>query len=330
MKVKRLMQPFKNILYVAEATDAQGAALARAVSLSENNQADLTVLGVVPEFAAYFGIANGPTSEELQTHMVAQRREQLQTLIAPYRERLEIKLEVRVGKTFLEAIRMVMRGQHDLLMKQTEEPGFIERMFGSDDMHLLRKCPCPVWLMQPHEKANYACIVAAVDFDFDLPGVVDNRDASLNQTIVDLSGALALSDFAALNFVHVWDAPGEMTVRSWASKPDEAADSYVDGLRSHHENALNHLRGQVKDRLGEVAFNHLSPRFHLLRGAAAKVIPDTARRLQADLVVMGTVARSGIAGLVIGNTAESILSQLHCSVLAVKPDGFVSPVKTSV
>ena len=50
-------------------------------------------------------------------------------------------------------------------------------------------------------------------------------------------------------------------------------------------------------------------------------------RLQADLVVMGTVARTGISGLLIGNTAEAILEQVQCSVLAVKPHGFVSPVR---
>ena len=46
-----------------------------------------------------------------------------------------------------------------------------------------------------------------------------------------------------------------------------------------------------------------------------------------DLVVMGTVARSGIAGMLIGNTAERVLRKLPCSVLAVKPEGFTSPVR---
>jgi nucleotide-binding universal stress UspA family protein len=184
-------------------------------------------------------------------------------------------------------------------------------------------------LTQPHDKENYACILAAVDFELDMPDAPDDLEQKLNQKIVDVSGALALSDFAGLNFVHVWDAPGEMMVRSWASKPNEAADAYVDGQRSRHGDALDRFRGQVKDRLGGVAYDHLLPRFHILRGAASKVIPETARRLQADLVVMGTVARTGIVGVVIGNTAESILSQLHCSVLALKPDGFVSPVKLS-
>lgn len=48
--------------------------------------------------------------------------------------------------------------------------------------------------------------------------------------------------------------------------------------------------------------------------------------LNGAILVMGTVGRTGIPGLVIGNTAEAILNQVHCSILAVKPPDFVSPV----
>jgi nucleotide-binding universal stress UspA family protein len=43
---------------------------------------------------------------------------------------------------------------------------------------------------------------------------------------------------------------------------------------------------------------------------------------------MGTVARTSIPGFFIGNTAEAILEQIDCSVLAVKPDGFETPVSS--
>jgi nucleotide-binding universal stress UspA family protein len=56
------------------------------------------------------------------------------------------------------------------------------------------------------------------------------------------------------------------------------------------------------------------------------LIPRVAERVRIDLIVMETVSRAGIAGLLIGNTAEKILHQVDCSVLTVKPDGFVSPV----
>jgi len=42
---------------------------------------------------------------------------------------------------------------------------------------------------------------------------------------------------------------------------------------------------------------------------------------------MGTLSRTGISGLLIGNTAEKVLRQVDCSVLIVKPDGFITPVK---
>ncbi|HNA21902.1 MAG TPA: universal stress protein, partial [Agitococcus sp.] len=57
-----------------------------------------------------------------------------------------------------------------------------------------------------------------------------------------------------------------------------------------------------------------------------KLIPALSHNLAIDLVVMGSVARTGIAGLIIGNTAETILEQLQCSVLVLKPQGFISPV----
>ena len=71
---------------------------------------------------------------------------------------------------------------------------------------------------------------------------------------------------------------------------------------------------------------HLQHRIHLVKGEAALVIPKLAHEKQVDLIVMGTVCRTGIAGFFIGNTAEKILQDVDCSVLTVKPEGFVSPV----
>jgi universal stress protein E len=321
------MKQFKNILYVCEGSVVLAPALARAVSLAENNQADLMVIDVVPDITAGIGMPpGGPTPTELHSAMVNERRAELESLVEPYKQRLTIQIDVRVGTLFLEVIRAVLRNQIDLLIKPAENPGYIERLFGSNDMHLLRKCPCPVWLTRPDEKSNYACILAAVDFDLDTS---DTADQGLNQQILELSSSLALSDFAALHLANVWDAPAEMKVRSWANNPDETAKTYVEGERSCHERALNHLGNRLRDQIGKDAYDHLSPQFHLRRGTAATVIPEIAKQLQADLVVMGTVARTGIAGLLIGNTAEAILEQLQCSVLAVKPPGFVSPVKLS-
>ena len=77
---------------------------------------------------------------------------------------------------------------------------------------------------------------------------------------------------------------------------------------------------------GDDYANYLKPKLHIIQGEAKTEIPALVKSLGAELVVMGTVARSGVPGLLIGNTAESILNQLECSVLALKPEGFKSPV----
>ena len=46
-----------------------------------------------------------------------------------------------------------------------------------------------------------------------------------------------------------------------------------------------------------------------------------------DLIVMGTIVHSGVEGLLLGSTAEKVLGEAEVSVLAVKPEGFVSPIK---
>ena len=67
----------------------------------------------------------------------------------------------------------------------------------------------------------------------------------------------------------------------------------------------------------------------LLQGPAHKVIPRHVKRTEASMLVMGSVARMGILGLLVGNTAEQILEQVDCSVLVLKPEGFVSPISAA-
>jgi universal stress protein E len=65
---------------------------------------------------------------------------------------------------------------------------------------------------------------------------------------------------------------------------------------------------------------------HLPKGDAVQAITELVKTLGVDLLLMGTVCRTGIPGFIIGNTAEQVLGAVECSTLTVKPEGFVSPV----
>ncbi len=65
---------------------------------------------------------------------------------------------------------------------------------------------------------------------------------------------------------------------------------------------------------------------HVVDGPADEAILKAIDDFHIDLVVLGTAARSGLSSLVLGNTAERLISHMKCSVIAVKPLDFVSPI----
>ena len=322
------MKRFKDILCVVEPGEACKPALERALTLAEHNQANLTVVGVIERITAGIGMPEGgPISAELQHAMVAAQAQGLGTLVDPYRKRFQIQTKVLEGTPFLEVIREVLRKGHDLVIKIPETRDWLDRLFGSDDMHLLRKCPCPVWLIKPGAPKAYRRILAAVDVDDAYPPAELKSRRALNQLILELASSLALSDFAELHIVHAWEAIGESAMRgAFMSTPEEKIIAYVEQVRREHAASLDGLMREVTSNLGQDALDYLKPHSHLVKGWARKEIPALAKRIAADLVVMGTVARTGVPGFVMGNTAETILSQIDCSVLAIKPPGFVTPV----
>ena len=321
------MKRFKNILYVNETGVNQTSAMERAVSLAKNNNADVTVVDVIPDqvIAAAVGLSpKGLSAEKLKAEVAEDRRGEIETRIASFKQDLDIRIQVLTGKRFLEVIRMVLFRSFDLVVKPAEDPDWMGLLFGSDDMHLLRKCPCPVWLIKPSEKIGFKTVLAAVDIDpgNSLPG---NRD--LNQTILELAGSIALTDNASLHLVHAWDASAEHTFLSQKGMSAESVAEYVQKEREIHENGLSELASAFGERGDTSSRLPVSPRLHLIQGPAKKMIPQLAGDLSADLVVMGTIVRTGISGFIIGNTAEAVFHQLTCSTLAVKAPGFTSPVK---
>ncbi|MFY9974899.1 MAG: universal stress protein [Chromatiaceae bacterium] len=322
------MNRFRNILCVVSATQSDPAVVERAVGLAQHNQARLTLLGVVPPVTAGIGMPEGgPISGDLQAWLVGEREKVLSDLVGPHAQPAGIQGRVVIGSLFIEVIRQVLREGYDLVIKAPEDPGWLDRLFGSDDLHLLRKCPCPVWLIKPQPSGTFGCIVAAVDVGDSYPADEVEGRRALNRQIMEMATSLALSEFAELHVVHAWEAVGEGAMRSGFLRTDEErVSAYVKAVERHHGEKLHALMRETADRLGPEATRYLKPNAHLVKGWAHKEIPALVRDLGADLVVMGTVARTGISGLLMGNTAEMILTQIDCSVLAVKPQEFVSPV----
>jgi nucleotide-binding universal stress UspA family protein len=113
---------------------------------------------------------------------------------------------------------------------------------------------------------------------------------------------------------------------------DEIPDNLLDVSAGPQYSSLRHLiADEAERRLGEFLSETrdcgVEMTSSLAWGRPAEAIVRTASELQADLIAIGTVGRSGLEGLFLGNTAESVLTASDCNVLAVKPAGFLTPVE---
>ena len=309
------MQRFKNILFVTDAITGKEEPLERAVTLARRNGARVTVIDVVEKLSRdtqmLIPSMHPKDIEEMRTQGRMRWLEVLISLV----EHEDIRLTPKIlwGTPFLEIIREVMLNQHDLVMITAEGKGGLkERLFGSTTMHLMRKCPCPVWVLKPTQRQSYARILAAVD-----PS--DDERNALNEKILELGSSLAEMEGSELHIVHTWTPIKVWGLGAGEEYGPEMVDEIVRETQEAHEKCLAEL-------LGKYDLAQLKHQVHLLKGEAGALIPALAKQKEIDLIVMGTVCRTGIPGFFIGNTAETVLQHVDCSVLTVKPDRFVTPV----
>ncbi len=316
---------FRRILTVlgGEAADAarDAATLAAARRHAERVGATVRLVSVVepPRDLAAIASLAGISAADAESRLLESRRAALSESADGE------EVVVRAGKTFLEVIQEALDWKADLVIKAAERaPGLIGGLFASTDQHLLRKCPCPVWLAgserDPATEGRLRVVAAAVDVEVAGDREAVARMAGLNARIVETAAAVAAVDGAALHLIHAWEAPAEGLVRRFASE-DLDVVTYTEGVERAHRRSLNALKRTVKGYPGVGRITN-----DLLRGPARRVVPAHAYEIGADLLVMGTIARTGVPGFIIGNTAEDILNSVRCDVLTVKPPGYRSPV----
>ncbi len=307
------MKRFKNILLLYE---CDRATLDRAATLAKNNRAQLTIVQVVKDMPEQWRrMSQGGSAVDLHALAIKEYQSRLKKFVAPLKQDgVRASTKVLVGTPFLAIIREVIANKWDLVMMTAEGKGGLkERLFGSTSLHLMRKCPCPVWVMKPTRRKRFPRILAAVDHD-----PTDKASESLNATILQLASSLAAQDKAELHVVHAWTLAYESLMRGRGGFAESEIRSYAKNEAKQHRRALDALLAKHTDGTATV---------HLIEGDADVVIPKFTKTQDVDLLVMGTVCRIGIPGFFIGNTAETILDEVDCSVLTVKPEAFVSPVK---
>ena len=206
----------------------------------------------------------------------------------------------------LSLTRRVLRGEGDLVVIAKRNHGkHDDRKLGSVSIELVRNCPAPVWVIKPDHEPVHGSVLAATDL------------SAVGDRATEYGAFLAAAEQCDLCVVHAWQVPMELQLEASRLSSEETAAR----KKEITEAAAAHIRGvNGLDALGDKV------ELYLPCDSPDRAILQLATERNPDLVVMGTVSRGGIAGVIVGNTAEKLLYKLDCSILTVKPADFACPV----
>lgn len=290
----------KRILVHLDTTSDRRPALTRALHLAQHSGGSLRIVDVLAPLPRH--TPNGSDLERLlRTTMKGRLSE-----AAGFARRIGVPATVALleGDVAAMLVQASVAWRADVVLRshgvRYEKPGPI----GPVDSQLLRSCPSPVWFVTPRQAEGETIVVAAVDPD---PGDPPRHDLSVRvaRTALAVSGATG----ATLHIVHAWTAYGHQVLASHTTRAGLV--DYVDACRAGAR--------QRFDALIQDAQVPASAHTHLIEGESDRALTQFIERRRTSLVVMGTVGRTGLAGLVVGNTAERVLRGVRCSVLALKP-----------
>ncbi len=311
------METYQNILVVIDPTTDEQKALKRAIDLAASIKASGSKVNV-SAFLSIFDFSYEMTTilssderDVMRQSVIKDKELWLEGLISDLNPNIEISSQVVWHNRPFEAIiERVIQENYDLVIKGTHQHDrFKSVVFTPTDWHVLRKCPCPVLLVKEHEWPKNGNILAAVNAGSD-----EAEHHSLNAKIT--TDAKKLAQLIQGNVHLVNSFPGT-PVNIAIEIPEFNSNEYNDTMLKHHEQAMIAHANEFEISVANT---------HVEEGLPETVIEQVAIKLDAELVILGTVGRTGISAALIGNTAEHVIDQLNCDVLALKPDGYVSPL----
>jgi nucleotide-binding universal stress UspA family protein len=170
------------------------------------------------------------------------------------------------------------------------------RGLGITAERLCRKSSRPVWLVKSDSKAAPGSIVCPVDFS--------------EPSVRALKNAIFLARTFGTELVVLTVVPPVSTLYGWVGQD---RDKIQAAQAEQHERSLDAF-------LGQFDFHDVSWRKVVRTGPPDREILAVVENVQADLIVMGSVGRTGFSRILLGSVAESVLQAMPCSMLLVKAE----------
>jgi universal stress protein E len=247
------------------------------------------------------------------TRLIVNPRVILEGLAAPLRGRgIAVTTQAECAEPpHVALVDRTKRACADLVIKDTDHHSVAQRTFLTNtDWQLIRSCPVPLLLTKATTWSQRPRILAGVD-----PGHVDDKPRLLDNQILERAKWFAQRLHGELHAVNAFIPAAIIAVATADVLPMAAKVSATD-LAVEEQSRRNEVTALAAEYAVDPANVHVEV------GNPADLLPRIARSMHADIMVMGTISRSGLRRTFIGNTAERVLEHFPCDALVLKPPNF--------
>ncbi len=313
------MKEIRKILSVVDPTVEAQPAMQRAAWLARRTGAELELLiCYYNEYLSGDRLFDSPSLEKARAEVIANHEQHLEAFAEPLRhDGITVRTTAIWDHPLYEGIvRHAIECGAELVFKDTHHHSAATRaLLTNTDWNLIRTCPMPLWLVKPHDIREQPIIVASID-----PMNQHDKPAALDDEILNISRFFGEKTDGAVHAFHSYDPRIAVATAT--------ANAYIP-VSLPFDEIEQQMHDDHQKRFTEVtSFHGLDDEHsHLVAGLAHEELPAIAETLEADVVVMGAVARNRWKRLFIGATAERTLEHLPCDLVIVKPDWFQTPVE---
>ncbi len=296
------MNASSHLLVGVDFSPSSRNALLTALRLAKARGAKVTALHVMdPSLAREVQNAHGYTDAALHDFMV----ERLHSfLAAPEFTPDMVSFEFASGPDFETLVHWCNKLRPDLLVLGSRGRTHARHQLGAIAAKCARQAPADVLLVREEARHPFRHIVACVDF------------SETSARALQRAAGIAEIDGSRLDCLHVNQSALAMALDY---------SGFVPVLEMPEQATTPYLMTELEKFSQPLIPPSVAPRFRALvpeRVNVRDAIYEHATEAGADLVVLGTRGVAGLRALVMGTTAERIITHSPCSVLAVKPEGY--------
>ena len=300
-----------SILVVIEPNQTQQPALERGIALAQKTQAKLMVmLSVYHAGYELRHMLSKSEREDFRAEYIADRYNWLEDILQDFNMPPQTVTAIHWHPHVYESVIETATSENvNLIIKSMKcDPTVVSPIFTPLDWHLIRKSVFPVLLVS-ESNVHYENILTAVNTGFE-----DRNHHQLNEKLTECADEIADIFQSNVHLVNTYPPTPKPISKS---SPQFSYSSLSQAIKNHHHQAM--------DMFGE-RFSIAAQHRHVVEGEPHVVLPNMVKSVGAQLLIIGSVGKAGIAAKSIGQSAEFIIDSVKCDVLAIKPDGFVPPL----